>query len=178
MALNPRWLSHGIGSSLMEHTAQVLVMAETFAERVAAICHDVGKATEPWQARARANFHCPDGTPIPSPHPHAEWGGVLGYFILEELDTDLVTRTAILHTVAAHHSGLGTVEINSEIVTKIATSSEALEFALEAFKTFLPEITAETIKKAWVKSRYAFSYGEIESLFNDKDFTETDKLNL
>jgi CRISPR-associated endonuclease Cas3-HD len=162
----------------MEHTAQVLAMAETFEERVAAICHDVGKATEPWQARARANFHNVDGTPIPSPHPHAEWGGVLAYFILEELDTDLVTRTAILHTVAAHHSGLGTVETRSEIVTKIAASSEALEFALEAFNTFLPEIIEATIKKAWIKSRDAFSYGDIESLFNDKDFAETDKLNL
>jgi hypothetical protein len=56
MGLNPKWLSHGLGSSLMEHTAQVLAMAETFAERVAAICHDVGKATVPWQDRARKNF--------------------------------------------------------------------------------------------------------------------------
>jgi CRISPR-associated endonuclease Cas3-HD len=178
MALNPKWLSHGLGSSLMEHTAQVLTMAETFAERVAATCHDVGKATEPWQARARANFRYPDGTSIPLPHPHAEWGGILAYFILEELDTDLVTKTAILHTVAGHHSGLGTVETESEIVTKIAASSQALEFALEAFKAFLPEITEDTIKKAWVKSKDAFSRGDIESLFDDKDFAETDKLNL
>src|SRR5258708_3740762 len=178
MALNPKWLSHGVGSSLMEHTEQVLAMAETSAERVAAICHDVGKATEPWQARARANFHYSDGTPIPSPHPHAEWGGVLAYFILEELDTDLVTRTAILHTVAGHHSGLGTVETKSEIVKKIAASSEALEFTLEAFKAFLPEITEDTIKRAWVKSKDAFSCGDIESLFNDKDFVEADKLSL
>jgi CRISPR-associated endonuclease Cas3-HD len=178
MALNPKWLSHGVGSSLMEHTEQVLAMAETFAERVAAICHDVGKATEPWQARARDNFHYRDGTPIPSPHPHAEWGGVLAYFILEELDTDLVTRTAILHTVAGHHSGLGTVETKSEIVTKIAASSEALEFTQEAFKVFLPEITEDIIKRAWEKSKDAFSCGDIESLFNDKDFVESDKLSL
>jgi CRISPR-associated endonuclease/helicase Cas3 len=162
----------------MEHTEQVLAMAETFQERVAAICHDVGKATEPWQARARANFHYADGTPIPSPHPHAEWGGVLAYFILEGLDADLVTRTAILHTVAAHHSELGPVETTSGIVAKIADSSEALEFALEAFASFLPEVTGDTIKKAWAKAREAFAYGEIESLFDDKDFTDSDKLNV
>jgi hypothetical protein len=80
MGLNPKWLSHGLGSSLMEHTAQVLAMAETFAERAAAICHDVGKATIPWQDRARKNFHNPDGTPIRSPHSHAEGGFLLILF--------------------------------------------------------------------------------------------------
>jgi hypothetical protein len=100
------------------------------------------------------------------------------FFILEELDTDLVTRTAILQTVAAHHSQLGPVETKSEIAIAIAGSPGAFEFALQAFRSFLPEVTEDTIKKAWAKSREAFSCGEIESLFNDKDFTEKDKLNL
>jgi CRISPR-associated endonuclease Cas3-HD len=178
MKLDPKWLSHGVGSSLMEHTAQVLAMGETFAERVAAICHDVGKATIPWQERAKRNFHYPDGAPIPSPHSHAEWGGVFAYFILEELGTDLVTKTAVLQTVAAHHSQLGTVETRSEIVSAIADSTEALEFAAEAFNTFLPQISMDTVKKAWMKARKAFSEGEIESLFNDKDFSDADKLRL
>jgi CRISPR/Cas system-associated endonuclease/helicase Cas3 len=53
-----------------------------------------------------------------------------------------------------------------------------LEFAIEAFKTFLPQISEQTLKKAWSEARQAFSHGEIESLYNDKDFSEADKLQL
>jgi hypothetical protein len=162
----------------MEHTAQVLAMAETLPERVAAICHDVGKATVPCQDRARKNFRNPDGTPIRSPHSHAEWGGILAYFALEELGCDLITKVVVLQTVAAHHSHLGPIETNSDIVLAVGNSAEALEFAIEAFKTFLPQISEQTVKKAWSEAKQAFSHGEIESLYNDKDFSETDKLWL
>jgi hypothetical protein len=172
------WLSHGVGSSLMDHTGQVLAMAETLEERVAAVCHDVGKATIPWQDRARRNFRNPDGTPIPSPHPHAEWGGVLAYFVLEELGTDLVTKTTALQTVAGHHSELRPVETHSEIVSAIGQSVEALEFAIHAFQTFVPEVSKQMVKQAWKKARETFSGGEIETLFNDKDFSDANKLDL
>jgi hypothetical protein len=178
MELNRKWLSHGVGSSLMEHTGQVLAMAETFEERVAAICHDVAKATVPWQDRAGKNFRNADGTPIPSPHPHAEWGGVLAYFILEEIGTDLVIKTAVLQTVAGHHSELRPVEAHSEIAASIGQSVEALEFTIQAFQTFLPEVSEQTVRQAWKKTRKTFSSGEIETLFSDKDFSDAQKLDL
>jgi CRISPR-associated endonuclease Cas3-HD len=176
--INDRWLSHGPGSSLIEHTGQVLSMGETLEEKVAAICHDVGKATEPWQARARAGFHNQDGTPIPSPHRHAEWGGVLAYFILEELGKGKVTKATLLHAVAAHHSVLEAIPCNSQLATQIGDSQDALDFAIGAFQKFLPAIEEDKIRTAWQKTKTTFGYGELESLDTNSWFTEEELREL
>ena len=97
--------SHGPESDLIEHTLQVADRSRNDSEKIARLCHDVIKATVPWQdyiVRSTTS----KGVRIESPHHHAMAGGLLACAVLRILKHDLKWQIAALHSCAAHHGFL------------------------------------------------------------------------
>ena len=141
-------LSHGPGSDLREHLAEVMTAAETPEERIICACHDLGKATVAWQAYIA-------GASPESPHPHAAAGGVFAALLLLEHGGDRAAWWGLiaLHTAAAHHTALqqlGTAQL--EDLALVAGDAQAKAFALDAesgIASLLPELSAAEMENAW-----------------------------
>jgi len=146
---DPRVLSlqsHGPGSSLVAHTYEVATLVSAQWEKVAAVCHDVLKAHPKWQAYSRSKFS------LESPFPHAEAGALLAYFVLN--DHPVAERLAALHTCAAHHSNLGSldaIELDNSI-TRLLESEDCHLFA-EALLTQWAGVPAGKVKEAFTALR-------------------------
>ena len=103
-------LSHGPGSDLLEHLAEVMTAAESPEEQIICACHDLGKATHEWQKYIA-------GKRPESPHHHATAGGIFASFLIREQGEENAAYWSLiaLHTAAAHHTSLqqlGTDQLN------------------------------------------------------------------
>lgn len=141
----PDLWSHGEGSSLLEHLREVMSAAESFSERIALACHDVGKATHPWQNYIRSQYE-------KSPHPHAAGGGVLAALLLSKLG-DIEGALVALHAASAHHSFLMRVQSSSLAeFLDIYSDDQAKAFWLDStmgIASLLPEIPLKMLEEAW-----------------------------
>ena len=139
------FLSHGPGSSLLEHTREVMLCARTLPEKITAACHDIGKATAEWQTYIRT----PNAS---SPHPHAAAGGILSCCILFRMGMP-EEGLAALHSAAAHHAYLAPVDVDDRWgLEKITGSTDVRDFFLDrrsGIAFLLPEITEDILTKAW-----------------------------
>jgi hypothetical protein len=147
--------SHGVGSSWIEHTAQVNTAAQDDYEFIGTVCHDIAKLTTPWSQRALNNFLLADGSKWPSPHHHAVWGASFAYLILKELYPErVIERFAIFHAVAAHHSSLGTAPPDKGRQTII--SDEQIErLAWDAMVHFNIPLDPGTYYRIWKRTAQA-----------------------
>ncbi|MEG2236861.1 MAG: DEAD/DEAH box helicase family protein [Akkermansia sp.] len=142
-------LSHGEQSNLLEHLAEVMSAATCLEERIIFACHDIGKATTPWQQ------YISNSMGRGSPHPHAAVGGILSALILRELnDNDaLAWSLTALHVGAAHHSALQ--EIRDDPLKNaylIVSDKQAKNFFLdeqEGIASLLPECPHELLLRSW-----------------------------
>ncbi|MBO4631909.1 MAG: CRISPR-associated endonuclease Cas3'', partial [Lentisphaeria bacterium] len=154
------FLSHGKGSSLLEHTREVMLCARTIPEKITAACHDIGKATEEWQAYIRNS----DGK-TSSPHPHAAAGGILACCILFRMGMP-EDGLAALHSAAAHHAYLAPVDVDDRRgLEKITGSPDAADFFLDrqsGIASLLPEIPDAVLKEAWKDFRNFTAYDFID----------------
>jgi hypothetical protein len=89
----------------VSHTREVIAAGTSNWERISLGCHDVPKATLPWQAYSRSDFSSK------SPHLHAEVGAVLAVLLLKELGADQRAIVKALLAPAAHHSNLGPLTV-------------------------------------------------------------------
>lgn len=158
-----RLLSHGQGSDLLAHLREVSTAAACLEERIILACHDMGKATIPWQAYI--NKKSKD-----SPHPHAAAGGILAACLLLSLpdsepaphpvttpgsaeEETLSWALIALHTGAAHHSELKELRTDQlDGLSLIAGDRQARDFYFdrqEGIAALLPEVPDSVLTKAW-----------------------------
>jgi hypothetical protein len=169
-------LSHGPGSSWVEHTREVAEAGADALERAGVVCHDLGKLTVPWQQRAFAHFRFPSGEAWPSPHEHAQWGGVFAYHLLKLLYPEhRLERLAIFHAVAAHHSGLGHVEAGKASLT-IAQDPQAKALTVQALKRFNVTDDQSLVETAWKRTCRFFETGEDGDVDEDLDGLGSDEI--
>lgn len=140
-------LSHGAGSNLLAHVWETAVHAENLTARTVFLCHDIGKATRPWQAYIAAGGHSN------SPHPHAAAGGLLAAALLRRAGAAPVEILAALHCNAAHHSDLAILDpVLMNQIMLIASDSQAKAFFLdrkEGIASLLPEYSDDLLENAW-----------------------------
>lgn len=140
-------LSHGAGSNLLEHLQETANHAADLASKTVFLCHDIGKATRPWQKYIAA------GGRSNSPHPHAAAGGLLAAALLHQTGAKPVDVLAALHCNAAHHSMLATLDpILMNHLNLIAFDTQAKTFFLdrqEGIASLLPEYSDDQLERAW-----------------------------
>ncbi|OPY88933.1 MAG: helicase Cas3 [Smithella sp. PtaU1.Bin162] len=144
-------LSHGRNSNLLQHIQEVCLAAENLEEKIICACHDLGKATKPWQDYIIGN----DGV---SPHHHAATGGLLAAILIRLLDRPdaKIWSLAALHAGGAHHSHLGLSANNKAEFCKIGDDRQAEYFFTDkncGIPSILPEVQEEYFSKAWAKFR-------------------------
>jgi hypothetical protein len=144
--------SHGPESDLIEHTLQVAYLPRNDSEKIARLCHDVMKATVPWQdyiVRSTTS----NGARIESPHHHAMAGGLLACAVLRILKHELKRQIAALHSCAAHHSFLhslnpgGEYEKHLEPAFGSEQAKEFLKYILKEYGGVSDLVTEEAWKK-------------------------------
>ena len=149
--------SHGPGSCLFEHLAEVMQAAQNSTERIACACHDLAKATRPWQAYNR-------GEQTTSPHSHSLCGALLAVSLIHSLGmTDANAQAAIaFHAVTAHHGILYAVQAGNleEDIYKVHQDGQARTFFLEAIPRLLPEIIHIDCQAIW---------NSLANFINDED---------
>ncbi len=162
-----RLLSHGQGSDLLTHLKEVCTAATCLEERIILACHDMGKATIPWQAYINKKSKG-------SPHPHAAAGGILAACVLLSLpdpkpatylgttpgsveEEKLSWALIALHTGAAHHSELKEIRTDQlDGLSLIAEDRQARDFYFgrqEGIASLLPEVPDSVLTKAWDQFR-------------------------
>lgn len=139
-------LSHGPGSNLLKHLEEVAADERDPYARIVFLCHDIGKATVPWQ-----EYISKKTKDRPS---HAAAGGLLAAAILNILNAGSIYVAAALHCNAAHHSFLSHLDAALlKDVASIAGDRQAREFLLcreNGIASLLPGVcTDEILNKAW-----------------------------
>lgn len=140
--------SHGADSDLREHLAEVMTAAETAEERIICACHDLGKATSPWQAYIT-------GKTEDSPHHHAAAGGLFAsLLLLERGGADAAYWALIaLHAASAHHTALRVLDTAQlDDLFFVAGDAQAKAFALDrvsGIASLLPDLPDALMAAAW-----------------------------
>lgn len=138
--------SHGSGSCLVEHLVEVMGAALTPSERIACACHDVGKATQPWQKYIRGGL-------ASSPHSHSLCGALLAAKIIRLSSQPHANEDAAsaFHAITAHHGILYNVPAGTSTrdIFTVYSDAQAKRFFLEVMPILLPETAPAIFPEAW-----------------------------
>ena len=151
--------SHGFGSDLLSHLREVMEAATCLEEKIIMACHDIAKATIPWQEWINQEKKAGQ-----SPHPHALAGGILAAAIILLLEKQkkpaqntISWSLVALHAGAAHHTNLQEIRVDLSTLKdlrSISKDEQAKTFFLDdqhGIASLLPEIPSHIFQQAWEK---------------------------